>query len=274
MLCLLIPLGVSLGRIVGADPYVWPLPQDYTISSTLDLEISSSFKFVVSGNASNSAILSDVVNRYTSITFPHTVQNEVTTGISQLVINVASGNEDLQYGVDESYTLMVPNGTDSADSTTGVLRANTIYGAMRGLETFSQLVIYNFTLEYYQTSTCVINDSPRFGHRSILIDTARHFETVSSLKGLLDAMSYAKFNTLHWHMVDDQSFPYQSKTYPLLWNTAYSKYERFSQSDVMDIVQYAKYRGIRVIPEFDMPSHQAFGNYYPEICPPSCMSSF
>ena len=258
-----------VGITAGDDPYIWPLPAQFTISPTLDLDLAQNFTFVLAGSGANSEILSDAIDRYNYITFPHTAEANIATGISKLVINVASSDEDLQYGVDESYTLTVPNVTGS---TSGLLTANTIFGAMRGLETFSQLVIYNFTAQYYQSSSCVIYDKPRFGHRGIMIDTARHFETVESLKRLISAMSYTKFNTLHWHISDAESFPLESLVYPKLWDAAYTIYERYSQADVTDIIKHAQYHGIRVIPEFDMPSHQSFCVGYPEICPtPTCM---
>ena len=180
------------------------------------------------------------------------------------------------------------------------MSSNTVWGALRGLETFSQLVVYNFTAGFYQAFTAQIDDTPRylfyffyflcffaefvpkrtkktkknwkielkinnettnarvkirFSHRGFLMDTSRHFETLASLKRIIDALSYAKFNTFHWHIVDSQSFPYESYVYPKLWNGAYTVYERYSQNDVKEIVQYAYERGIRVIVEFDMPGH-------------------
>ena len=85
-------------------------------------------------------------------------------------------------------------------------------------------------------------------------------------------MSYAKFNVLHWHIVDDQSFPYQSQTYPdlseqvinnyFVYNVvyllpllqgAYDQNHIYSQSDIQTLINYAKYLGIRVVPEFDTP---------------------
>ena len=259
-----------IGAALSVDPYVWPLPKEYTISPVLDLTISTDFEFVVNGDGANSEILTDAVDRYTYITFPHRPGANESSGIRKLTIEVASDSENLQYGTDESYTLTVPNITGS---NTGSLFAKTVYGAIRGLETFSQLVIYNFTLQHYQTSSCIILDEPRFKHRGLMIDTSRHFQTTESIKHVIDSMAYAKFNTLHWHLVDEQSFPYESKAYPKLWDGSYTNYERFSQNDVTDVVQHAKYHGVRVIPEFDMPGHaNSWCVGYPNICPsPSCM---
>mmetsp|Transcript_50860 Transcript_50860/g.81029 ORF Transcript_50860/g.81029 Transcript_50860/m.81029 type:complete len:344 (+) Transcript_50860:1-1032(+) len=92
--------------------------------------------------------------------------------------------------------------------------------------------------------------------------------------GVLDSMSYNKFNVMHWHMTDSQAFPLESKSYPKLWDGSYTTYERYIQNDVRDIIEYAKNLGIRVIPEFDMPGHAtSWCKGYPEICPsPSCQS--
>jgi hexosaminidase len=74
-----------------------------------------------------------------------------------------------------------------------------------------------------------VTDFPRFQHRGVMIDTARHFEPVQTIKTVIDSLTYAKFNTLHWHVVDSQSFPFESRSYPNLWNGAYSPQERYTQ---------------------------------------------
>eukprot|EP01084_Bolivina_argentea_P194217 333193_1 len=159
---------------------------------------------------------------------------------------------------------------------TAILNANTIWGALRGLETFSQMIIFNFSLRYYQTYTASINDMPRFTHRGLMIDTARHFQSVQSLKNILDSMSYSKFNVMHWHMTDYQSFPLESLIYPYLWNGSYSMHERYVQNDIIEIVNYAKYLGIRIIAEFDVPGHAtSWCIGYPFLCPtPSAANAY
>ena len=83
----------------------------------------------------------------------------------------------------------------------------------------------------------------------------------------IDSLSYAKFNVFHWHIVDEESFPYESKKWPGLWNGSYSNYEKYSENDILEIIDYAYYRGIRVIPEFDTPAHMgSWCKGYPEIC--------
>jgi hexosaminidase len=141
---------------------------------------------------------------------------------------------------------------------------------MHGLETFSQLVTFDHASETFQIKNAPwkIDDKPRFPHRGLMIDSARHFETLASIRHVIDSLPYAKINVLHWHMVDTQSFPFESKTYPKLWDGAYSEAEKFTQDDIASIVEYARLRGVRVIVEFDVPGHAAsWCTGYPEICP-------
>jgi hexosaminidase len=100
----------------------------------------------------------------------------------------------------------------------------------------------------------------------VLIDSARHFLPVSAILTVLDAMAYSKLNVLHWHLVDDDSFPYVSKALPKLSNAAFSPSHTYKRQEVEEILEYARDRGIRVMPEFDTPGHtKAWGVGYPEI---------
>lgn len=102
----------------------------------------------------------------------------------------------------------------------------------------------------------------------MLLDTSRHFQPISFLQQTIDALSYAKYNVLHWHVVDTQSFPFESKAYPRLWDGAYTKQEKYSHSDIVELVEYGRQRGVKIMIEFDMPGHAAsWCTGYPEICP-------
>ena len=121
--------------------------------------------------------------------------------LTGITINVNSPDTTLELGVNESYTLSI--------TTSGAqLSAETVWGALRGLETFIQTVDYSDSMGYFISGVSVqITDSPRFAWRGFLVDTSRHYLSVQKLMEIVDALSYSKFNVLHWHAVDAQSFP-------------------------------------------------------------------
>lgn len=90
-----------------------------------------------------------------------------------------------------------------------------------------------------------------------MVDTARHFLDVATLKRQIDGMAASKLNVFHWHAVDAESFPVEVQSEPLLVKGAYSKLARYSHAQITDVVKYAKERGVRTIVEFDIPGHAA-----------------
>jgi hexosaminidase len=146
---------------------------------------------------------------------------------------------------DESYTLKVT-------ASGAVLVSPSPYGALHGLETFIQLIEQGPTGFVVRGAT--ITDKPRFPWRGLLIDVCRHWIPPDVIKRNLDAMAAVKLNVLHWHLSEDQGFRVESKVYPLLHEKG-SDGLYYTQDQVRDIVRYAADRGIRVVPEFDMPGH-------------------
>jgi hexosaminidase len=90
----------------------------------------------------------------------------------------------------------------------------------------------------------------------MMLDTARRYYSVDSILQILDAMHIGKFNVFHWHLVEDESFPFELKSFPRLHlNAAFRQGETYSREDVKKIVDHAQRLAIRVVPEFDNPGH-------------------
>lgn len=157
---------------------------------------------------------------------------------------------------DESYRLDI--------STEKVkLSAETDIGAVRGLETFLQLL--DADDEGYYIHSVNIEDSPRFPWRGLLIDPGRHFMPVEVIKRNLDGMAAVKLNVLHWHLTEDQGFRVECKTYPRLHQMGSDGFY-YTQEQIKDVIAYAADRGIRVMPEFDIPGHTtSWVVGYPEL---------
>ena len=174
-----------------------------------------------------------------------------------LTVTVDGAGEAIQ-GPDENeaYSLEVtPAGAH--------LKAATVVGAIHGLETFLQLV-QNDGTSYFLPAVS-IDDSPRFRWRGLMIDVSRHFEPIDVIKRTLDGMAAVKMNVFHWHLSDDQGFRIESKVYPKLTGLG-SDGLYYTQDQAREIVAYARDRGIRVVPEFDIPGHaQSWMVGYPEL---------
>lgn len=241
----------------------WPLPQHYAADSTFFTLQPQSFKFL---HSSKCDIIIEAVKRYQNLLFLDHCSKESnqiypmkdapgSSGqLYNLTIKISGSCEKYPYmNMDEQYLLKI-NTPDNVNS--ALLFSTTVWGALRGLETFSQLV-YSLQPGLFAVNSSIVLDFPRFAFRGILLDTSRHFIPVPFLLQNLDAMAQSKLNVFHWHIVDDQSFPYTSKKFPDLsqkgaFNPATHTY---SQKDVANVIEYARLRGIRVLAEFDTPGH-------------------
>ncbi|MGH9617319.1 MAG: family 20 glycosylhydrolase [Acidobacteriaceae bacterium] len=150
-----------------------------------------------------------------------------------------------QLGEDESYHLEI-----SADHVQ--LTAANPLGVLHGLQTFLQLV--RTTPQGFSVPVVTIDDQPRFPWRGLMIDVSRHFITIPVIERNLNAMEAVKLNVFHWHLSDDQGFRVESKTFPLLQEKG-SDGLFYTQDQIRQVIEYARDRGIRVVPEFDMPCH-------------------
>jgi hexosaminidase len=176
---------------------------------------------------------------------------------AQLLVTADQPSEKIQrLGEDESYSLKI-------DASRAELHAATTLGAMRGLQTFLQLV--EVTPKGFAAPAVTIEDKPRFAWRGLMIDSGRHFMPVEVIKRNLDAMAAVKLNVFHWHLSENQGFRIESKKFPKLQEMG-SDGLYYTQDEIRDVIAYARDRGIRVVPEFDMPGHStAWFVGYPEL---------
>ena len=166
--------------------------------------------------------------------------------MTPLIIHCQGPGKDIPgVGENESYRIDITRRQ-------ALLTAPTVVGALRGLETLLQLL--NADRDGYFLPGVQIDDQPRFPWRGLLIDVARHFQTMEVLKRTLDGMAAVKMNVLHWHLTEDQGFRVESKKFPKLHQLG-SDGNYFTQDQVREIIAYARDRGIRVVPEFDIPGH-------------------
>jgi hexosaminidase len=160
---------------------------------------------------------------------------------ANLVIQCDHGSAPVQeLGEDESYHLEITQ-------IQARLSAPNPLGVLHGLETFRQLIVRGVPV-------VDIQDYPRFPWRGLHLDVSRHWMPIEVVKRTLDGMAAVKLNVFHWHLTDDQGFRVESKRFPKLQQFG-SDGLYYTQEQVREVVAYARDRGIRVVPEFDVPGH-------------------
>jgi hexosaminidase len=143
------------------------------------------------------------------------------------------------------------------------LEAANPLGVLHGLQTFLQLV--RITPQGFVVPAMTIDDQPRFPWRGLMLDVSRHFQPLDVVYRTLDGMEAVKLNVFHWHLSDDQGFRVESKKFPLLQEKG-SDGLFYTQDEIRAVIEYARDRGIRVVPEFDMPGHTtAWFVGYPDV---------
>lgn len=177
-----------------------------------------------------------------------------TASLSTVNCQVKDTSAALQHGVDESYTLEISKNSSSIEIT-----AETVYGALHAFTTLQQIVISDGSGKLIVEAPVSIKDAPLYPVRGIMIDSGRNYLSKKKIFEQLDGMALSKLNVLHWHMVDAQSWPVELETYPDMTEDAYSLNEIYSKDILQEIISYAAARGVRIIPEIDMPGHASSG---------------
>ncbi|MFT8808142.1 family 20 glycosylhydrolase [Gluconobacter sp.] len=174
------------------------------------------------------------------------------------VLHVSAGQDRAYLSVDEKehYAL-------TTAATGGRLEADGPAGVIHGLATLLQLV--RAAPEGAVVERIHIDDAPRFAWRGLLLDVSRHFDTVETVERQLDAMELVKLNVLHWHLSDGTGFRVESRMFPKLQDVG-SHGQYYTQAQIREVVAYAADRGIRIVPEIDVPGHAlAIVRAYPEL---------
>jgi hexosaminidase len=191
----------------------------------------------------------------TGIPFRGGLENE--PGKATLVLECDHAGEAVQsVREDESYQLDVT-------PQQARLTAPTPVGALRGVETFLQLV--ELDAQGFSAPAVRITDRPRFPWRGLMMDVSRHWLPAEVLKRNMDGMAAVKLNVLHVHLTDDQGFRIESKNHPKLHELG-SDGHYYTQTQMTELIAYARDRGIRVVPEIEMPGHSTSWYVgYPEL---------
>ncbi len=231
-----------------------PLPSKLTLDKgqfEIDSDFGYNFKDI------NTVRLQHAVDRFY-------IKLRLKTGISfknsdtvQLTLNCRKENSLYpSLNDDESYDISVSENKIS-------ISANTETGILYGLETLLQLVKKD--KDKWIIPTLKLNDKPRYPWRGLMIDVSRHWIPKEVIIRNLDAMAAVKMNVLHLHLTDYQGFRIESKVFPKLHEMG-SGGNYFTQSDIKEIINYAADRGIRIVPEFDLPGHAtSWFIGYPEL---------
>jgi hexosaminidase len=195
----------------------------------------------------------DRLSRETGIPF----QNEAQASQANFtIITVGASDAVQQLGEDESYHLKV------TANHVQLTAANPL-GVLHGLQTFLQLV--RITPQGFSVPVVAIDDEPRFPWRGLMLDAGRHFMPLPVIERNLDGMEAVKLNVFHWHLSDNQGFRVESSQFPLLHGKG-SGGLYYTQKQISEVIQYARERGIRVVPEFDIPCHTtAWFLGYPDL---------
>ena len=255
-------LYLCLATVAHAQPprqlNLMPMPSDVQLG-TGQMPVDQSFSVALTGykearlEHAVHRLIADICGRTGMPLLAQIVEGEN----GSLVIYTDQPSKDIQEpGEDESYTLEVtPAGAK--------LSAINPLGTLHGLQTFLQLI--EATPSGFAVPAVTIHDKPRFVWRGLMIDVSRHFIPLDVIRRNLDGMAAVKMNVFHWHLSDNQGFRVESRKYPKLQEMG-SDGLYYTQDQVRDLIAYARDRGIRVIPEFDMPGHStAWFVGYPEL---------
>jgi len=247
---------LPLFAAIQAEPVLTLMPAPAHVSMDQGkLTIDGSFGVRITGHTDRR--LQDAVARFIARLSRQTGIPMAGGARPALTIDCRAGSPDVPVlGEDESYQLEIA-------ASGARLSAATVTGALRGLETFSQLIAPG--ADSFSVPALHIEDRPRFPWRGLSLDVSRHWMPLPVIQRNIDALAAVKMNVFHWHLSDDQGFRVESKVFPKLQQLG-SDGKFYTQAEVRQIVAYAAARGLQVVPEFDIPGHTtSWLAGYPEL---------
>ena len=267
---------IAIGQTLSSRPNLVPYPNEIRFGNeSLSFDpchLSFQFHSVFLKLGDIPSYFNEILDFYFKTTFPQsicpaTIDHKATRQRKSenfLTVNIQNveflAPELLSRFTNESYSLHL----DSE----WLLEADNYHGFLRGLETFFQLLEPLANPNQYRLNFLPIHikDTPSLGYRGLMLDTARHYLQMTTLKHVLDGMMFHKLNVFHWHITDDESFPLVLESLPELSQYgAFSIKHIYTREDVTEIVRYARLRGIRVIAEIDSPGHCLSWGFSPEL---------
>ncbi|XP_044499377.1 beta-hexosaminidase 2-like [Mangifera indica] len=262
---------LCFSTIQSSSINVWPKPRTFSWPNPQANPLSTSFQITSPSHFYLSKAISYYLNlinteHHVPLVRPRVNFSSSSPPLQALHITVYDLVTPLQHGVNETYTLTVPCGGGDA-----TLVAQTTWGAIWGLETFSQLV-------WGSPSRVAVGvyvlDMPLFPHRGLMLDTSRNYYGVEDIKRTIRAMGANKMNVFHWHITDAHSFPLVIPSEPeLSAKGSYGSGMVYTPDDVKEIVEFGLSHGVRVVPEIDSPGHTgSWAEAYPEIV--TCANMF
>ena len=254
--------------LVAAGTGVWPPPRSISLAGP-PAALGPGFRAAVqlsplaASQQPTSARLERTVARFNALVSPATAAAYEARAVGaaaaaaagrhvllRLEVTVADLSESLHAATDYSYTLTV----DPGDSCVAVV-AQSIYGAAYGLESFVQLMDAERSM--LSASSVKVVDAPAHAWRGLLVDSGRRFAPVPLLENIIDTMAAVKLNVLHLHVTDFCRFGVQSLKFPNLTAGLASGPDAgfYSQAEIKALIAYGGDRGVRIVPEFEMPGH-------------------
>lgn len=254
-----------------ADYEVIPLPGEIIASEGAAFTLSSATKIIFpEGNEKmqrNAAFLSEYLGISTGI------RPAITTATSEqnaIILSLGLDHEN-----SEAYRIAVTGETIRIQ---GASEAALFYG----IQTLRKSIpVGNYKSVSFTPAT--INDAPRFGHRGMMLDVARHFQSVTFVKKFIDLLALHNINRFHWHLTEDQGWRIEIDAYPKLTEVGSMRSETvigkntgeydgtphggfYTKEELKEVVAYAAERYITIIPEVDLPGHMlAALTAYPEL---------